>query len=245
MHALVHAKKKEITESFVVNMVAPHNPCCPVSLGFIGFLSAILSRRSSLFQDKTSASKSSSKPEEEEDLLAVGEADCDEITDDRITSFLESQKQQYYRSIGMAPPKQLRSIETSTTPGASMIEFSSSRETSYVEECNESGLLSLEPVAGEDSASFTPQTFRMDEDSDHDPPVDQSAVVSLSCSVSGNVLESATTAPQDLLSADLLHELLQNECESIRDDSADEECEGFTTPISPQEELVEDTYLSP
>lgn len=143
-------------------MVAPGNPFCPVSFGFFGLLSAILSRRGSLYQDAPTK-KVEVKREEEEDLLAAGEAECDELTDDRISSFLENQKQQYYRSIGLAPPKQMKTLETSTTPGESMIEFPSSRETSILEEGEQSALLSLSP-----SPAFTPQTFRMDDQSDKD-----------------------------------------------------------------------------
>jgi hypothetical protein len=204
-------------------MVAPHNPCCPVSLGFVGFLSAIVSRQSSLYKESKTQGGSGDRSEEEEDLLAVGEADCDELTDDRITSFLESQKQQYYRSIGMAPPKQLKTIETLTTPGASMIEFSSSRETSYIDEGEEPALLNLEASTPDDKTAFTPQTFRMDEDSELDRPPSEAR--------QGNVLETTlTNAANDLPDSDVVVE---------QDDG------GFITPTSPGEEPDEDAYLSP
>lgn len=150
-------------------MVISSNPFCPVSFGFLGFLNGVLSRQSFIYNDNEGP-RAKNVAEEEEDLLAVGEDDCDEISEDRISSFLENQKSQYYRSIGLAPPKQLRTIETSTTPGASIIEFSSSRETSYLDESEESTLIALDSSTPAPAThSFTPQTFRMD-DSDQDPP---------------------------------------------------------------------------
>ena len=196
-------------------MVVTHNPCCPVSFGLVGFLSAIISRRSSLYHESNNKSNPEDKSEEEEDLLAVGDADCDELTEDRITSFLESQKQQYYRSIGIGAPKQLKTIETSTTPGASMIEFSSSRETSYIEEGDESALLNLETSSPlEQKSAFTPQTFRMDEESEHYE----------------EVAETRPDIPNftnDLLDSDLVVET-----GPMEDD------EGFITPTSPEDALL-------
>jgi hypothetical protein len=147
-------------------MVVMSNPFCPVSFGFLGFLNAVISGRGLIFGSEGSDPKN--KVEEEEDLLAVGEGDCDELSEDRITNFLENQKSQYYRSIGLAPPKQLQPTDALTTPGESMIEFSSSRETSFVGETD----------ASTTPTPFTPQTFRMDdcgndptESPSHDPLV--------------------------------------------------------------------------
>lgn len=148
-------------------MIAPSSPFCPVSFGFFGLLGAIIARRGSLFNDPPVNQRDSTN-EEEEDLLAVGEGECDQLTDDRITSFLETQKQQYYRSIGMAPPKQMKTIDSSTTPGASMIEFSSSRETSMLDDGEDSALITLDSRGPTPSPAFSPQTFRMDENSDRE-----------------------------------------------------------------------------
>lgn len=157
-------------------MVIMSNPFCPVSFGFLGFLGSVLSRRSFLYGESES-SRGQNKIDEEEDLLAAGEADCDALSEDRISTFLENQKSQYYRSIGMVPPKQLKTIETSTTPGASIIEFSSSRETSYLDESEESALIALNSTTpAPEPLAATPQTFRMDEsDNDHRNDEAQSA----------------------------------------------------------------------
>lgn len=126
-------------------MVVAANPFCPISLGFLGFLGGIISRRTTLFKhgrglvDKIVVGED----EEREDLLDQDDVDCDELSEDRIANFLESQKEEYYKSLGMAAPKQMKVLETSssTTPGESTIEFSSSRETSYLDEGEDSALL--------------------------------------------------------------------------------------------------------
>lgn len=87
--------------------------------------------------------------EEEADLLVHDDGDCDELSEDRIANFLENQKHQYFTSIGMTvPPSQQKGLDSSaTTPGTSMIELPSSRETSYLDETEESALLTLTSVS--------------------------------------------------------------------------------------------------
>ena len=137
------------------------NPFCPISFGFIGFLGAIVSRRTTLLQKPTREEEESG----EIDILLVNksddEGDCDELSEDRITNFLELQKNLYYKSMGMDPviarkPEQT-SMNTSTTnsstelttPRESTIGFSSSRDTSYIEEVDreESSLLTFQTIS--------------------------------------------------------------------------------------------------
>ena len=126
-------------------MVVAANPFCPISLGFIGLLGAVFSRRTTFLGPARSFNgrKALEEEEEREDLLDQDDKDCDELSEDRIANFLESQKEQYYKSMGMAPPKQIKAFETSTNHAESMIEFQSSRETSYLDDGEESSLLAL------------------------------------------------------------------------------------------------------
>lgn len=150
-------------------MVVAANPFCPISLGFLGFLGGIISRRTTLFKhgrglvDKIVVGED----EEREDLLDQDDVDCDELSEDRIANFLASQKEEYYKSLGMAAPKQMKVLETSssTTPGESTIEFSSSREASYLDDGEDSAL--LVPEAGPSrEPSPIPRVYSMTEQDD-------------------------------------------------------------------------------
>jgi hypothetical protein len=238
-------------------MVVVSNPFCPVSFGFLGFLNGVLSRRSFLYNDNEGP-RAKNVSEEEEDLLAVGEDDCDEISEDRISRFLENQKSQYYRSIGLAPPKQLRTIETSTTPGASIIEFSSSRETSYLDESEESALIASDSsTPAPESSSFTPQTFRMD-DSDQDPPrenmnnncdsslvdekpriVEQKVDLASLTSLATNLLESE----EPFVNAEGLQESTPEQTGSMTAHIVKDAEEDICSVLSPECDI--DAYLSP
>ena len=77
-------------------MVVLTNPFCPVSFGFLGFLGAVLSRRGFLYR-----SKPDQESEEADMLLTNDGGECHELSEDRISKFLESQKADYYKSIGM------------------------------------------------------------------------------------------------------------------------------------------------
>jgi hypothetical protein len=155
-------------------MVVAANPFCPISFGFLGFLGAVVSQRTSLINHgrTTGGEGDLGEDEEREDLLDQNEGDCDELSEDRIANFLESQKEEYYKSIGMVVPKQMKVNDTATTPGDSIIEFSSSRETSYVDDGEESALLSMsrestpEPLVYSISESDDPT---MAEERDTDP----------------------------------------------------------------------------
>ena len=157
-------------------MIGLTNPFCPVSFGLMGFLSSVVSRRSISLLPFGGREKDEPIDEDEEvDLLVHDDRECDELSEDRITNFLESQKVEYYKSIGMVPPKQQSSFDTSTTPGASMIEFSSSRETSYIDESEDSTLLfsraDEQAQIHDQATNFEPQTYVMNEDSDTDEPI--------------------------------------------------------------------------
>jgi hypothetical protein len=157
-------------------MVDPTYPCCPLSFGAMGLLGAVMNTRSSAFK-LLSSDKGFHRAAEEENLLDVDEAACDELTDDRISRFLDIQKEQYYRSIGLVPPKQMRSMDIITTPGESLLEISSTRETSRETSLlDESGHLILpsSPAAGSQSDTPLPQTFRMDDSEDDSSKARQS-----------------------------------------------------------------------
>lgn len=142
-------------------MVVFSNPLCPVSFGFLGFLGAVLSRKSALYSDESSVYPG--KRDEEDGLLAGSDTECHELSEDKIAQFLENQKQEYYKSIGMVPPRQQQTFETSTTPGTSMIDFTSSRETSYVDDGDDSAL-----ATNPSRPAYEAQTYKMN-DSDVDP----------------------------------------------------------------------------
>lgn len=131
-------------------MVVLSNPFCPVSFGLLGFLGAVISRQTSLLGLAAQKKREETEfPEEEADLLVHDDGDCGELSEDRIANFLQNQKQQFFTSIGMTvPPSQQRGLHSSaTTPGTSMIELPSSRETSYLDETEESALLTLTSVS--------------------------------------------------------------------------------------------------
>lgn len=94
------------------------NPFCPISFGFIGFLGSIITRRSTLLGDQ---SNSEQRDGEFENLLIVkgnDDDECDELSEARINRFLEAQKLQYYKSIGLEPlvalqPQQSSMLEAS------------------------------------------------------------------------------------------------------------------------------------
>lgn len=79
------------------------NPFCPVSLGFLGFLGAVVSRRGFLWGEP---SKQTSECVDEVDSLLENDLEAaHELSEDKISRFLESQKHEYYKSIGMEPPE--------------------------------------------------------------------------------------------------------------------------------------------
>lgn len=124
------------------------NPFCPISVGFFGLLSSILSKRSPLL-----GANSNSNPSEgefENLLIVKGDDDdeCDELSEARINKFLEVQKQQYYKSIGLEPMLALQPQQSTMSPSQSTTNPStpdestlnagpSSREISLIEEAGD------------------------------------------------------------------------------------------------------------
>ena len=157
-----------------MNMVLQINPFCPISFGFLGFLGAVLSSRSALLRTDKRVDK-----DEEDDLLMSKQEDgeCDELNEDKISHFLEMQRDKYYKSIGMDPPRASRpsqsnmNVSSSTsctdfsTPSQSMIEFPSSRETSLFidDSLIDPSLISVQLSVG-DHGSSTVQSFSIDKD---------------------------------------------------------------------------------
>jgi len=136
-------------------MVVQINPFCPISFGFFGLLGAIVSRRSTLLEEERSTTEATQNPETDFLMTKQDEDhECDELSEDRITHFLEEQKASYYKSIGMEPPVVTKPAQenmdtssisiTTRAPSPSLIEFPSSRETSMIadlEELNDQTIL--------------------------------------------------------------------------------------------------------
>jgi hypothetical protein len=157
-------------------MVLQINPFCPISFGFLGFLSAVVSRRSSLLKPLQGTV---TENDEEDDFLMSKQEDyeCDELNEEKISNFLESQRDKYYKSIGMDPPSATKPGQSSmnassstsctdfSTPSQSMIEFPSSRETSLFMDDSliDPSLISI-PSSISGHVAATAQSFCIDKD---------------------------------------------------------------------------------
>ncbi len=78
-------------------MIGHLSPMCPISFGFIGFLGAIVSRRSAVWSERDDFREQYRNSEEEVDELLMTSIeseydDCAELSDKKISEFLESQR---------------------------------------------------------------------------------------------------------------------------------------------------------
>lgn len=195
-------------------MVIQINPFCPISFGFLGFLSAVVSHRSSLLKPQQSDSVGS---DEEDDLLMSKQEDyeCDELNEEKISNFLETQRDKYYKSIGMDAPsvnkpgQSVMNASSSTsctdfsTPSQSMIEFPSSRETSlFIDD----SLIDPSLISGPSSISgplnSAAQSFCIDKDVVSPFPIDdevsQSPLAQFR-TTSGDIIVEENECPPELV----------------------------------------------
>ena len=193
-------------------MVLHINPFCPISFGFLGLLSAVVSGRGALGKQKDTGF---SGDRGEDDLLMSKKEDdeCDELNEDKISRFLETQREKYYQSIGMNPPTASKPAQTNmntssstsctdfSTPSQSMIEFPSSRETSLLidESLIDPSLISISSVSNTQTNSNV-QSFCIDTDLVSPLPSDDdtNAVVQFRTTTANTIVED-DDQPLDLL----------------------------------------------
>lgn len=110
MYAYINLFLSVITVSLVdlvhihIYMVA--NPLCPVSFGLLGFVGAVLSRRGFLYSSK--------EEESGEEIHTLLDSECQELSEERIATYLETKKNDYYESIGMNPPAPVQNADLLT-----------------------------------------------------------------------------------------------------------------------------------
>ena len=174
-----------------------------------------MSRNSALIkQEKRSLNDST----EEDDLLMSKQEDgeCDELNEDKISHFLEMQRDKYYKSVGMDPPAAMRPVQSSmnassstsctdfSTPSQSMIEFPSSRETSlFMDDSLIDPSIISAPSSINGAISLTVQSFSIDKDAISPLPSDaeeyQNPQVQF-CTTSGQAVIEDDETPPDLIS---------------------------------------------